>query len=74
MVSKRSAAAADVRSRVAAADRTSTTDLLAVDLLEAVLVSEAREAQEALISHERVQVRLGYITSTRPKQPNCLPA
>lgn len=49
-------------------------DLPAVDLLEAVLVSGAQVAQVALISHEGVQARLGYIISTRPEQPNCLPA
>lgn len=47
-------------------------DLPAVVLLEAVLVSEVQEAQEALISHKGVQARLGYTTSTRPEQPNCL--
>lgn len=44
MVSKKSAAAAGVRSRVAAAGRTSTKALPAVVPQEAVLVSEAQEA------------------------------
>lgn len=61
----------DVKSRVAAVDRTTTMDLPAVDLLEAALVSEV---QEVLMGHKGVQVRLGSITSTRPEQPNYLPA
>lgn len=57
-----------VRSPAAAADRMSMKALPAVVLLEAVLVSEAPEAPEALMDHRALPVRTKDNFLARRKQ------